>query len=139
MPSVVSSPLTLSLVVGRGCSHGRRLWSEILHSRLDIDQRVRLEHCRKHLQWAGELTTVWNFALSDPQEKAEQELKNLKELKRLSWLLAFPRADGVDNAVQLLRLPEACWPGGAEGRCCHGLSDARRVRIYTVFRHTMPY
>lgn len=37
--------------------------------RLDIDQRVRLEHCRKHLQWAGDLATVWHLALSDLREK----------------------------------------------------------------------
>jgi len=37
--------------------------------RLDIDQRVRLEHCRKHLQWAGERTTIWHFTLSDLREK----------------------------------------------------------------------
>ncbi|CAJ1328004.1 unnamed protein product [Effrenium voratum] len=40
-----------------------------LQRRLDIDQRVRLEHCRKHLQWAGDLTSVWHFALSDLKEK----------------------------------------------------------------------
>lgn len=41
----------------------------LLRPRLDIDQRVRLEHCRKHLQWAGDLTTIWHFALSDLSEE----------------------------------------------------------------------
>eukprot|EP00931_Biecheleriopsis_adriatica_P093792 TRINITY_DN6750_c0_g1_i1.p1 TRINITY_DN6750_c0_g1~~TRINITY_DN6750_c0_g1_i1.p1 ORF type:complete len:632 (-),score=180.52 TRINITY_DN6750_c0_g1_i1:153-2048(-) len=41
--------------------------------RLNIDQRVRLEHCRKHLQWAGELAAVWHLAAADPEEKVALE------------------------------------------------------------------
>eukprot|EP00930_Biecheleria_cincta_P035015 TRINITY_DN24124_c0_g2_i1.p1 TRINITY_DN24124_c0_g2~~TRINITY_DN24124_c0_g2_i1.p1 ORF type:complete len:614 (-),score=139.85 TRINITY_DN24124_c0_g2_i1:32-1873(-) len=41
-----------------------------LSKRLDIDQRVRLEHCRKHLQAAGDTTTVWHLGAADPNEKA---------------------------------------------------------------------
>jgi len=47
--------------------------SSLQSRRLDIDQRVRLEHCRKHLQWAGDLATVWHFAATDPREKVAWE------------------------------------------------------------------
>jgi len=35
---------------------------EQLAETLGIDQRVKLDHCKDHIQWAGERLTVWRFS-----------------------------------------------------------------------------
>ncbi|CAE7878900.1 unnamed protein product [Symbiodinium microadriaticum] len=61
--------------------------------RLDIDQRVRLEHCRRHLQWADDLTTVWHFSLSEAREKdAWAALRNYFVSRKRVGLAELPRS-----------------------------------------------
>lgn len=61
--------------------------------RLDIDQRVRLEHCRRHLQWADDLTTVWHFSLSEAREKdAWAALRNYFVSRKRVGLSELPRS-----------------------------------------------
>ncbi|CAE7541219.1 unnamed protein product [Symbiodinium natans] len=61
--------------------------------RLDIDQRVRLEHCRRHLQWAENLTTVWHFSLLEPREKdAWAALRNYFVSRKRVGLAEMPRS-----------------------------------------------
>lgn len=44
--------------------------SEQLEPSLQIDQRATLDRCRDHMQWAGELTTVWSLGVATPRGRS---------------------------------------------------------------------
>jgi hypothetical protein len=43
---------------------------EQLQKKLQIDQRTKIDHCRSHMERAGELATVWHFSAADRRDCA---------------------------------------------------------------------
>jgi len=43
---------------------------EILASKLHIDQRTKIDHCKSHMDRAGSLATIWHFSAADRKECA---------------------------------------------------------------------
>jgi hypothetical protein len=41
---------------------------EQLTKKLQIDQRTKIDHCRSHMERAGDLTTVWHFSAADRKD-----------------------------------------------------------------------
>jgi len=41
---------------------------EQLSKKLQIDQRTKIDHCRSHMERAGELVTVWHFSAADRKD-----------------------------------------------------------------------
>lgn len=58
---------------------------------LQIDQRAKLDHCREHLQFAGELVTIWNLsAVVKKQAKAFNALSDYFVSKQRVGLVELP-------------------------------------------------
>ncbi|CAK8997428.1 Hypothetical protein SCF082_LOCUS5211 [Durusdinium trenchii] len=43
---------------------------ESLTTKLQIDQRTKIDHCRAHMERAGQLATVWHFSAADRKDCA---------------------------------------------------------------------
>mmetsp|Transcript_137339 Transcript_137339/g.342478 ORF Transcript_137339/g.342478 Transcript_137339/m.342478 type:complete len:631 (+) Transcript_137339:86-1978(+) len=64
---------------------------EPLPETLQIDQRAKLDHCREHLQFAGELVTIWNLsAVVKKQAKAFNALSDYFVVKQRVGLVETP-------------------------------------------------